>query len=452
MNEFPRKNKTDAGTVFGALALILIGVPIILCLACGFGTWAMMGFPGGPGWMNGRTAAWQNVVNERKRMHGELVTEINNMAANPTQIPAGDLQRLTSRGYEVDRQVKELADAALRKYGPPPKELAAELKSTAELEQAMANLRTAQMNAAFSGNSSNSNSGQSFAERMAQQRADAEQRAAQYRAEAEQRENERRAREQQLAEQRAAAARAQEQAMRDRLASLGSPPTPQPFFNPGQPAAPQQPVEEAPPGFPCTNIGQVKPKDLVHVRYQDKWYPALVLLKRGINVTIRYTTNGNTEVVQIDRIRLQVESTDKAEGQPSAVATAPAVVAPPAVIPDIPRLPGAVRPTNPPKPVKTKDDEDAENLLVIKPGSDKPAATNEPATPVAPAPATKPAAPPVDNFRLWTDDTGTRSFEAELVAFEFDLVNLKRRDGSVVSLRIERFSPTDQAFIREKFK
>src|SRR6478736_6356903 len=102
MNEYPRKSKTDAGTVFGALALVLIGVPIILCLGCGFGAWALAGFPGTSGWNLGKNQAWQHVVDERKRMHGELITEINNMAANPGRIPAGDLQRLQDRGYEVD--------------------------------------------------------------------------------------------------------------------------------------------------------------------------------------------------------------------------------------------------------------------------------------------------------------------------------------------------------------
>lgn len=455
MNQFPRKNKTDVGTVFGALALVLIGVPIILCLGCGFGAWALAGFPGTSGWNLGKASAWQRVVDERRRMHGELITEINNMAANPGQIPASDLQRLQDRGYEVDRKVQELANEALRKYGPPPANLRDALKSTAELEQAMANLRSSRMNAAIAGNSIN-HSGQSFAERMAQQRAEAEQRAAQYRADNERRAAEQQAREQQMNEQRAAAARAQEQAMRERLNSLGSAPVPQPFFNNGPQPTPQQPVVEAPPGFPCTNLSQIKPKDLVFVKSLDKWYPAVVLLKRGTNVTISYTTNQVKEVVLIDRIRLQVESDD--DDGDASTPPPPAIVQAPVVRPEVQRLPPGFRPTNPPRAVKTKDDEEAENLLTIKPNKDPAEApitrpgADDPAPTVTPP--SKPAAappPPVTNYRIWTNDAG-RTLEAELIGFEFDVVLLKKKDGTEISLQIGKLSAADQAYVREKYK
>lgn len=448
MNEFPRKSKTDAGTVFGVLAMVFIGVPIVFCLACGFGTWALLGFPGGSGWSMGKTAAWQHVLDEKRRLHGELITEMNNMAASG-QVGPGDLQRLLSRADEVDRQVNKVVVEAQAKYGNPPPGMLADLRSNTELMQASANLRSARVNANSGMPGMPSAPGQSMSEMLAKQRAEAEQRAAQIRAENEQRDAERRARDQQLADQ----ARARAEEFRNRIAS-SSPPA----FTPSPPpVVPSQPQVEAPPGFPCTNLSQIKPKDLVHVRYLDKWYPALVLRKVGTNVSIRYTTNDQVEVVLIDRIRLQAEPSDKADpakpDSPPAVAQANDFPRVPNVAPEVQRLPPGFRPVNPPKPVRTKDDEEAENLLVIKPkkvGEEPPAATANPAPTVTPD---KPAAPPVPvaNYRIWTSDAGT-TVEAELVGFEFDVVQLKRRDGKLIGLPINKFSAADQAYVREKYK
>jgi hypothetical protein len=452
MNEFPRKNKTDAGTVFGVLAMVFVGVPILFCLACGFGTWAFMGFPGTSGWGLGKQAAWQHVLDEKRRLHGELVTEINNMAASG-QVNFSDLQRLQSRADEIDRQVTKLANEALGKYGNPPLDMQPDLKSTVEITQAMANLRNARLTTNSSGIPSPP--GQSMSEMLAKQRADAEQRAQQMQAEAQQREAERRARDQAFADQ----ARARAEEFRNRIASSSPPPSVP--FNPSPPfSPPSQPQVEAPPGFPCTNLNQIKPKDLVFARSLDKWYPALVLRKVGTNVTIRYTTNDLVEVVLIDRIRLQTEAADKPDdpakpdtAPPPAVAQADFPRAP-NIVPEVQRLPPGFRPVNPPKPVRTKDDEEAENLLVIKPRKDDvpvttPASGN---TPVPGTPTQPAAAPmPVASYRTWTSEAGT-TVEAELVAFEFDVVQLKRRDGKILSLQISQLSPADQTYVREKYK
>lgn len=451
MNEFPRKNKTDAGTVFGVLAMVFVGVPILFCLACGFGTWAMLGFPGGSGWSLGKQAAWQHVLDEKRRLHGELVTEINNMAASG-QVNFSDLQRLQSRADEVDRQVSKLANEALRKYGNPPLDMQPDLKSTVEITQAMANLRSARLTNSNNNSGMPAPPGQSMSEILAKQRADAEQRAQQMQAEAQQREAERRARDQAFADQ----ARARAEEFRNRIASSSPPPSVP--FNPSPPIAPLQPQVEAPPGFPCTNLNQIKPKDLVFARSLDtKWYPALILRKVGTNVTVRYTTNDLVEVVLIDRIRLQTEAADKGDDPAKPDNTPPAVAQAdlprvPNMVPEVQRLPPGFRPVNPPKPVRTKDDEEAENLLVIKPRKDDDVPVNTPAPGTITTP-TQPAAPPmpVANYRTWTSEAGT-TVEAELVAFEFDVVQLKRRDGKIISLQINQLSPADQTFVRDKYK
>ena len=58
---------------------------------------------------------------------------------------------------------------------------------------------------------------------------------------------------------------------------------------------------------------------------------------------------------------------------------------------------------------------------------------------------------PGANYRTWTSEAGT-TVEAELVAFEFDVVQLKRRDGKILSLQINQLSPADQTYVREKYK
>ena len=43
------------------------------------------------------------------------------------------------------------------------------------------------------------------------------------------------------------------------------------------------------------------------------------------------------------------------------------------------------------------------------------------------------------------------AIDVTLISFEFDLVQLRRRDGKVYSLRIEKLSAEDQKIVRAKF-
>ena len=52
--------------------------------------------------------------------------------------------------------------------------------------------------------------------------------------------------------------------------------------------------------------------------------------------------------------------------------------------------------------------------------------------------------------RTWTDSTGTYKTEAELVDFQNGIVRLKKVDGTIVSLPIERLSQADQQFVRSQ--
>jgi hypothetical protein len=50
--------------------------------------------------------------------------------------------------------------------------------------------------------------------------------------------------------------------------------------------------------------------------------------------------------------------------------------------------------------------------------------------------------------RTWTDSTGNYTVEAELVDFEDGKVHLKKGDGTIVSVPIEKLSNVDQAYVR----
>lgn len=52
--------------------------------------------------------------------------------------------------------------------------------------------------------------------------------------------------------------------------------------------------------------------------------------------------------------------------------------------------------------------------------------------------------------RTWTDSTGTYKTEAELVDFKNGIVRLKKADGTVVSLPLERLSKADQQFVKSQ--
>ncbi|WP_425618961.1 SHD1 domain-containing protein [Anatilimnocola sp. NA78] len=222
--------------------------------------------------------------------------------------------------------------------------------------------------------------------------------------------------------------------LRERTAGMASPPggfAPVQIAPPVQ-AAPPAADENAIPGFAVTNISQIKVKDYVFAQSQDgKWYPAMVQLKRGLLFRIRYSTNGVFDMVTADRIRLKNE--------PAEVVADAAPVGP-----------AALRPVAPQASAKTSEEDDV--AFIAKPKTDdEPAAAVEVAAAPMPAPVTTADPPAAANLRTWTNDTGEFKVEAELVSFEFDIVRLKRADGKILNLPIEKLSIDDQAMVRRQF-
>ena len=192
---------------------------------------------------------------------------------------------------------------------------------------------------------------------------------------------------------------------------------PPPTFTPVAPTPTTTRVEPPPPGFPATNMSQLRARDLVYVLSNRTWYPAVVLMKRGVLTRIRYSTNGNIEIVSLDRIRLEKDPDAKgADGVPAAL-----------------------------RPVEEDSDED---LFTAKPmnegtGGGAPV-TNQPTENVSsPADAAK--------ARTWTDATGQYKIEAELIDFENGQVQLRRADGKVINMPLEKLSVDDQLIVREKY-
>lgn len=437
----PPPKTTGAGTIVGVLALVFIGIPALLCLVGGIAFWGMRGFPGAKFGV-GKEAAWQKVVEEKQRLEREFIAEMKVVSdANNHRVPEADFQRFSKRGLDIDKQINDLANRTLRSWGEPSQAVTDELKSTAELQRYLADLQSARSNqppgfpSSFPPPGQNmpgqSPPGQSLSERLAQQRAESEQRLATMRAEQAQRDAQRLAEAQARDQQRLADQQAREQRLREFANNVPAPQpfNPQPGNNPA-PAAPQ--ANEPPPGYPAEDISQLKLKDSVFVQVGGKWHPAFVQLKRGVFVTVRSTETGAVEQVTIERIRLAKEPTAK-----------PEINVPPAL-----RVAAA-----PKKSGSNNQEEEDDALFTAKPAGGDQAATTTPAAPAPSGPVTpaKPAAP-VAEYRTWTNDTGEFKVEAELVNFEFDLVTLRRRDGKVLSLRIEKLSTADQAIIREKFK
>ncbi|WP_254509822.1 SHD1 domain-containing protein [Anatilimnocola floriformis] len=170
---------------------------------------------------------------------------------------------------------------------------------------------------------------------------------------------------------------------------------------PVQPAADPSAVIPQAPGSPLTSLDQIKPKQTVFARDQAGWFPAVVVSRRGAEITVRYTTNGVVDRVTYDRIRLQTGADMNGEAEAR------------------PRLSEAA--------VERPDNIDA----------------------AAPIPA---AVNPVPVMRKWINDTGEFKVDAELVGFEFSLVQLKKRDGKVISIPLDKLSVADQVYVRERYK
>jgi cell division protein FtsN len=186
---------------------------------------------------------------------------------------------------------------------------------------------------------------------------------------------------------------------------------------------------EVPPGFPVTAVDQVKPRDVVFAQSEKGWFLALVQWRRGAMAQVRFVDgdeNGRVGQFSLLRIRLQTDPGVAAAESPSR--------------------PEALRPVLARDPANQQEPED-DALVVARPRAEV-AAENPPAPP-APASTTPASAQPM--FRQWTNDTGEFKVEAECLTCEFDLVQLKKRDGKIISIRIEKLSAADQAHIRAQF-
>jgi hypothetical protein len=434
-------SKTAGGIAAGVLTVLLIIGGIAIKLGARALTKAVARGSSSSSWDWGTSSAptWDEVLAAKNQMMQEIIDEALALrAAHNGNVPFDVRDRFLQRVREKASKIEEMANKAERKYGSPSPTMMAALREIPSVEHLQTNFSSTSPSSTLADMQAQMEARrqQQEAERLARQqeyenaRQAAEQRAA------EQREANRIALEQRIAEQQA-----RDQERRDRLNALANNPpppfNPPPQFNPPQfnapapPAEPQQP--EAPPGFPAVDLAQIKLKDNIFVSEGDKWLPAIVTLKRGKLVQVRSVANGAVAVVTLDRIRLQNEPVAKANAA----------------------LPGALQAVDR-KPAATGKNEDSnDDALFIA----KPPAKDEPA-PSTTAPETTPVAPPSPvapvtaeaAVRTWSDSTGEFKVAAELVGFEFGLVQLKRQDGKILSVPLEKLSPADQQIVRQKYK
>ncbi|MGD0384339.1 MAG: SHD1 domain-containing protein, partial [Thermoguttaceae bacterium] len=57
---------------------------------------------------------------------------------------------------------------------------------------------------------------------------------------------------------------------------------------------------------------------------------------------------------------------------------------------------------------------------------------------------------PIAFARKWTDSNGKFSVEAEYVEFKDGKVHLKKQDGKIIMIPIEKFSESDQKFVKRQ--
>jgi SLA1 homology domain 1, SHD1 len=82
------------------------------------------------------------------------------------------------------------------------------------------------------------------------------------------------------------------------------------------------------------------------------------------------------------------------------------------------------------------------------PASTESESGTEPTDPVPPI--DEPDGPEQIEFRIWTDSTGKHETEAKFAGMAFGKVTLEKRDGSRVTLPLEKLSADDQAWIEAK--
>ena len=58
---------------------------------------------------------------------------------------------------------------------------------------------------------------------------------------------------------------------------------------------------------------------------------------------------------------------------------------------------------------------------------------------------------PLQGMRTWSDSTGRFNLEAELIGVVGGSVQLRRKDGRIVTMEIDKLSPSDRALVRAKY-
>jgi hypothetical protein len=171
----------------------------------------------------------------------------------------------------------------------------------------------------------------------------------------------------------------------------------------------------AAPGTEVQEAAQLKPKESIFVHKEGKWHDARVQTKRGKFVQVVYVAFEDTETVTVERIRTQK--------QPAETAKAAA------------------------KPAATKVESPAANVVA--------AAEPMPAAKPAEAAAAGPANPFDEAaaefpLRTWTSTTGT-TIEAQLTGVEKGAAILRRADGRVLRVPIDKLAADDQEIVRKAF-
>lgn len=58
----------------------------------------------------------------------------------------------------------------------------------------------------------------------------------------------------------------------------------------------------------------------------------------------------------------------------------------------------------------------------------------------------------IPNMRVWKDRSGRHSLEAELVGYENSIVELKKEDGTTISIPLKELSNSDKWYVRKEIK
>lgn len=205
-----------------------------------------------------------------------------------------------------------------------------------------------------------------------------------------------------------------------RAAAQMPPPSIRQPVNPVRSPSTTSSVPPSGPGTVYASIAQVNVNDRVHIRWGSSWYAGTVIQKQGAQAKVHYDdhTNSWDEFVGLDRLRRMSPSDPKYRVNPPATASIPA--------------PSPTIPAGSSSPPSTKD-------------------LNPPANPQPTPPPPPTATDPLRRMRTWSDSTGRFNLEAELIGVENGNVQLRRPDGKVSTMPIDKLSAADRALVRAKY-